>query len=346
MRNEESFERGSAEGYALASVDDKGVIVQTDYLRYFVDVARLGSITLAAERHFMSPQGVSRAVAALEKSVGGKLFVRSHNSVSLTRTGMEFLSYASRMIEVEDEAAEHLATLDDDYEIMQKKRFVGYCCPVAFDTPLFYPLADSANSLFPRVHFFQQNTDEVVGSLLRAALEGDENTVAFGLLCLYDVFADRNEERVAQLLEAGYVYRPILQSYDMALVSDRSPLAKKKALSKADVASLPIVVTSDLYDVAAHVFGDDGIYVAASDRLFRMHLAMNGEGITFVPGFTLAYQVEKGVVVVPLQEPWMLEVGFVATRDVMEGPLIADICRAISSTYRGKGDSSIVRLVG
>ena len=136
--------------------------MQTEYVRYFVDAAKSGSITLAAERHFMSPQGVSRAIAALEKELGSPLFVRTNNAISLTRAGIDFLSYAEKLVEVEDAAAASLTRIKAKASDASQQIFYAYCSAAAFDTRLFYPIVDGVRGLFCKILLLQQTNDEVV----------------------------------------------------------------------------------------------------------------------------------------------------------------------------------------
>ncbi|GAA1660698.1 LysR family transcriptional regulator [Fodinicola feengrottensis] len=56
-------------------------------LRVFCEVARLGSFTAAAEPLGYTQPGVSRRIAALERTVGGPLFARQARGVRLTPVG-------------------------------------------------------------------------------------------------------------------------------------------------------------------------------------------------------------------------------------------------------------------
>ena len=69
----------------------------------FVEVARAGSFSAAAERLNIAHSSLSRKVAKLEDRLGTKLFVRKANGVTLTETGSErFLRFrdALQIIEV------------------------------------------------------------------------------------------------------------------------------------------------------------------------------------------------------------------------------------------------------
>ena len=48
-------------------------------LYYFISVWETGSITKAAQRHFMTQQGLSRIISNMERELGTKLLTRKNN---------------------------------------------------------------------------------------------------------------------------------------------------------------------------------------------------------------------------------------------------------------------------
>lgn len=61
----------------------------------FAAASRTGSLTLAAEEMHLTPGAVSRQVKALEESLGVALFRRSHNAITLTDAGRQFLTHVT-----------------------------------------------------------------------------------------------------------------------------------------------------------------------------------------------------------------------------------------------------------
>lgn len=70
--------------------------VNLEYYKMFYYVAKLKSITLAAEELFVSQPAVSQAIKQLEASIGGSLFFRTSKGVSLTPEGEVLYKYVSR----------------------------------------------------------------------------------------------------------------------------------------------------------------------------------------------------------------------------------------------------------
>ncbi|MCI1017941.1 LysR family transcriptional regulator [Microbacterium sp. C5A9] len=78
-------------------------------LRYVVEVASQSSFTRAAERCFVTQSALSHQIAALERELGQRLFVRSSRSVRTTDAGEAFLIHARAAVLAVDEAREAAA---------------------------------------------------------------------------------------------------------------------------------------------------------------------------------------------------------------------------------------------
>ncbi|WP_448203638.1 LysR substrate-binding domain-containing protein [Azospirillum sp. sgz302134] len=79
------------------------VNLDTDLLRAFVAVADARSFTRAGEALCRTQAAVSQQVRRLEEAVGKRVFERDTKSVSLTRDGELLLTYARRMLTLNDE---------------------------------------------------------------------------------------------------------------------------------------------------------------------------------------------------------------------------------------------------
>lgn len=73
-------------------------------LRLFTRVARSGSFTTAGKEVGLSQPSVSRIIAALEKSLGAALFVRSTHAVTLTEAGADYLARIEPILAALEEA--------------------------------------------------------------------------------------------------------------------------------------------------------------------------------------------------------------------------------------------------
>ena len=80
--------------------------MRIESLRYFLEIAQFGSFSLAARKLYISQQGLSKAVQALEKELGVDLFERSGKNVHLSEAGRAFAPLARRCVDAHDAAKE------------------------------------------------------------------------------------------------------------------------------------------------------------------------------------------------------------------------------------------------
>lgn len=79
-------------------------LLETDVLRTFVAIAESGSFTRAARQVFRTPSAVSMQIKRLEETLGRSVFVREARHVRLTPEGESLLSYARRLLKLNEEA--------------------------------------------------------------------------------------------------------------------------------------------------------------------------------------------------------------------------------------------------
>lgn len=81
----------------------EGVVINTLYLTYALEVERVGSITQAAQNLYMAQPNLSKALKELEKELGFAVFKRTSVGVKVTEEGAQFLYHAKRILEQMDE---------------------------------------------------------------------------------------------------------------------------------------------------------------------------------------------------------------------------------------------------
>ncbi len=85
-------------------------------LRFFVAAAEAGSFTDAAAQLYVSQAAVSRTIARLETVVGDRLLRRVPHGCELTRTGLQILPHARRVLA---EAARFTEFLDSRHDVLR-----------------------------------------------------------------------------------------------------------------------------------------------------------------------------------------------------------------------------------
>lgn len=68
------------------------------HLNYIVEVAKAGSISLAAERLFMNQPNLSKAIREIETELGVDIFKRTPRGIVPTEQGEDIIEYAERIV--------------------------------------------------------------------------------------------------------------------------------------------------------------------------------------------------------------------------------------------------------
>ena len=99
-------------------------------MRIFAKVAETASFAETARLMHMSPPAVTRAVAALEETIGARLFVRTTRSVKLTEAGGRYYEDCRRIlsdiVEAEAAAAARLGDEGAELRLMPVAEFVAH----------------------------------------------------------------------------------------------------------------------------------------------------------------------------------------------------------------------------
>ncbi|WP_230530617.1 LysR family transcriptional regulator [Microvirga roseola] len=86
--------------------------MQQSALRYFLEVARTGSVSAAADRLHVAASAVSRQISKLEEELGSPLFERRSRGMTLTHAGRLLESYAQRATLESDQIVSEIRELN------------------------------------------------------------------------------------------------------------------------------------------------------------------------------------------------------------------------------------------
>ncbi|SCW39296.1 LysR family transcriptional regulator, nitrogen assimilation regulatory protein [Sphingobium faniae] len=155
-------------------------------LRYFVHVAELGSLTLAARALNIAQPALSQRMASLEDHLGAQLLLRSSRGVELTEEGRRLLDHARYILERFRTIEEEMGRKAD---VLRGTVTVGMPAPAA--NVLLVPLVKRIEAAFPelRLRIEEMRTSSLLEGLLAShfdivvtAQTGESNRVEAELL--------------------------------------------------------------------------------------------------------------------------------------------------------------------
>ena len=235
-------------------------------LRYFLEVAREGSVTHAAERLHISQPTLSKQLKDLEHELGKKLFVRSSFSVRLTDEGMLLRKRAEDILDMVDKTAEEFKALG---EITGGDIHIG--CAESDGIKYLAQRIKAVQEQYPgiRVHLYSGDTNDLAERLDRGLLD-------------FAVIA-----QAVDLSKYNYLELPGADVWGVVMRKD-VPLAQKESVCIDDLLDLPLIVSRQgLQEDIPKLLGEavDRLHITAT-----LNLAYNGsvlarEGLGYVLTF-------------------------------------------------------------
>jgi DNA-binding transcriptional LysR family regulator len=188
-------------------------------LRYFLTVAREGSMTGAANLLHVTQPTLSRQLKDLEQELRKKLFIRSSHSVILTDEGMLLRKRAEEIVDMVDKLEAEFSSME---ETIGGDVYIG-----GGETDAMRQIAQVVKELqlsYPniRYHLYSGNEDDVTERL-------DKGLLDFGILI-----------QPADLSKYNYIDIPAKDVWGVVMRKD-SPLAFKDTIQAVDLLNVPVI---------------------------------------------------------------------------------------------------------
>ncbi len=137
-------------------------------LRYFLEIARAGNMSRAAETLHVSQPTLSKQMKDLEQELGKKLFRRGSTSLSLTDEGMLLRKRAEDILDMVDKTADEFKALDN---ITGGEVHIG--CAESHQIKYLARTIKAFKESYPlfRYHLTSGNTEQVVERLDRGLID-------------------------------------------------------------------------------------------------------------------------------------------------------------------------------
>ena len=231
-------------------------------LRYFLETARQGNMTRAAERLFVSQPTMSKQLKELERELGTQLFIRSNYSIKLTEAGMLLKKRAEDILTLVDKTKDEFRSMD---EINSGDIFVG--APESESMALFTDAVSDLQRDYPgiRCNIYSGNHEDVCDRL-------DKGLLDFAIVMSY-----------VDLSKYNYLEIPAKDSWGI-LMKKSDPLALKGSLTIDELKKYPLICSRQWIDQDfPHWFGEDSgkVKIAATYNLAFNAAVMVKSGIGY-----------------------------------------------------------------
>ena len=198
-------------------------------LRYFLTVAQEESFSRAAEVLFISQPTLSRQIRDMEEELGVQLLIRSNRNVRLTQEGMRLRRRAQEIVDLMDKTKDEFAAQD---EALSGDITIG--CGETQSMREIARIAILLQQEHPGIHFHLYS-----GNAVDISEKLEQGLVDFGLM--FDPFDTRKFEHIPL---------PCVDAFGVLMPADHA-LAKKDAVTWADLAGVPMLIPSQGHSLSA-----------------------------------------------------------------------------------------------
>jgi DNA-binding transcriptional LysR family regulator len=264
------------------------------HIEFVVAVADHRSFTRAAEAVHVSQPSLSHAIAEIEETLGTPLFHRFGRSVSLTSAGKAFVESARLVLR-------DLSVLYASVKAVEELRVgtLDLAAPQASATELLARLVGEFRARHPGV---------------RVRIQTSEN--------LHDIERYVRTGRCELALTVDTVEPPLVAEVigreEHVVVFPPGTKLKRRPLKHADLAGLPMIVPTGVYEyyggLALKITSPDQapfVAVETESRQALIPLVLAGAGFTFLPRALAEGATRQGVVMAELSPPMRRDIRLV-----------------------------------
>ena len=245
------------------------------HLESFVEVARRGNVSRAAEALFLTQPAITARLKSLEGGLGVELFVRTPRGMKLSDAGRAFLPYAQRTIATVDEGRQLMANL--------RQGTTGTLVIAAAPAVSTYVLPDILRvfrTTHPNVRLGVRtgHTEEVLEMVLRG-----EAHIGIG----------------RPIRHPDIELIPVLDDEMLLVVSARHPFARRGKVRMDELAAERLILfdrTSSYHELTSSLFRQAGVVPMSTLELDNVEAAkkmvQQGLGVALLPRMALSTELK------------------------------------------------------
>ena len=271
-------------------------------LRYVIEVAKTGSMIVAAKQLFVSQPSLSMAIRELENDVHISIFERTTKGVVITAEGEEFLGYARQIIN-------QVELLEDKYiEAGQiKKKFGVSAQHYSFAVKAFVEMVKGFDMDKYEFAIREARTHDVIHDVVTGKSEiGILYTNDFNEKVLNKIFKDNQLEFVHLFTCEGYAY-----------LWKNHPLAGKKVIDLEELQDYPCL-SFEQGDNNSFYFAEEILStydfkktIKSNDRATNLNLMVGLNAFTLCSGIICEELNGSDYIAVKLAKEVTMDIGYI-----------------------------------
>lgn len=271
-------------------------------LQYVIKIVETGSMNEAAKQLYITQPSLSNAVRNLETEMGIQIFIRNPKGITLTKDGIEFLSYARQILE-------QTALLEERYkgDNTSRELFSVSSQHYAFVVNAFVALFNGTDMTQYELFLRETRTWEIIDDVKNFRSE-------IGVLFLNSY----NRDVLTKLFDDNsLIATTLFTTTPHIFVSKSNPLANRKKLNMKDLEDYPYLS----YDQGLHnsfYFSEEMMSqiphpksIVVSDRATLFNLMIGLDGYTVATGILNSKLNGDEIVAIPLDVDDVIDIVYI-----------------------------------
>jgi DNA-binding transcriptional LysR family regulator len=282
--------------------------VTLQQLKYAIEIAKCGSINIAAKKLFITQPSLSNAIRELENELNKTIFERTNRGISVTVDGAEFLGYARQVIEQTEllekkyfntkPSAQHFSVSTQHY---------------AFAVNAFVDLIKEYGNDEYEFNLRETKTYEIIDDVKNLRSE-------IGILYLNEF----NSKVLNKLIkENNLKFTQLFVARPHIFISVKNPLYKQKEVTLEDLKNYPYL-SFEQGEFNSFYFSEEILStlshkksIRVSDRATLFNLLIGLNGYTISTGILSSDLNGNDIAAVPLDIEEKITVGWIAHKDII-----------------------------
>lgn len=271
-------------------------------LHYIIKIVETGSMNEAAKELFITQPSLSNAVRDLEREMGIEIFIRKPKGITLTKDGVEFLSYARQVVE-------QTTLLEERYKSKSNVRelFSVSAQHYAFVVNAFVSLLKGTDMSRYELFLRETKTYEIIDDVKNFRSE-------IGVLFLNSY----NRDVLTKMFDDNHLtYTSLFKARPHIFVSKSNPLAEKKLITLKDLEDFPYLsydqgIHNSFYfseEIMSQIPHKKSIVVSDRATLFNLLIGLNG--YTVATGILNSNLNGDDIVSIPLDVEEMIDIIYI-----------------------------------
>lgn len=303
--------------------------MRLDQLYYLVEIAKTGSISLTAERIYISQPTITEAIKKLEQELGATLLVRSHRGVSLTESGEKVVGTSRKVLELMDDLKSELDLINDKKPKQLTGNFTIYTSP-DITYAILPNVLDIFNKRYPDVNICVKESDTFT------LIEGIQDGIAdLGIISMVETIAGNDVRKISS---ENIYFERLFFTQIYAVVGNSSPLASRREISIIELMKYPLAFcsthTANCWIESLKAYGKPNIYIKSSSVEVFLNAICKDQAIGFMPDFGFDHiKDKKGCIPIPIKEGLSGVVGWLRPNNIEFLPPAEEFIKIFKSHF-------------